>query len=118
MSRPASMKVDGTVYWTLMTYDTDGILVDADSVPTVAVRKNGASVADAVTVTKRSATTGIYDCSHNPAGEADGDSFTYEESATISSQVYMNPWSLEVVSSDANIVSISGDSTAAPIGDC
>jgi len=107
------MKVDGTVYWTLMTYDTDGILVDADSVPTVAVRKNGASVADAVTVTKRSATTGIYDCSHNPAGEADGDSFTYEESATISSQVYMNPWSLEVVSSDANIVSISGDSTAA-----
>ena len=103
MSRPTSMRVDGTVYWTLMTYDADGILVDADSTPTVAVRKNGASVADAVTVTKRAATTGIYDCSHNPAGEVDGDTFGYEESIAISSQSYLNPWSLEV-SSDVEAV--------------
>ena len=40
MSRPTSMKVDGTVYWTIMTYDENGVLVDADSTPpTVAVRK-------------------------------------------------------------------------------
>jgi len=108
MSRPASMKVDGTVYWTLMTYDADGILVDADSTPTVSVRKNGASVGDAVTVIKRSATTGIYDCSHNPAGEAEGDTFGYEESVTISSQAYTNPWSLEVEALESG-----GDATAA-----
>ena len=114
MSRPTSMKVDGTVYWTLMTYDADGILVDADSTPTVAVRKNGASVADAVTVTKRSATTGIYDCSHNPAGEAEGDTFGYEENVTISSQAYLNPWSLEVEAVEAGGGSGGGgDATAA-----
>ena len=96
MSRPTSMKVDGTVYWTLMTYDEDGILVDADSTPSVAVRKNGSSVGDAVTVTKRAATTGIYDCEHSPSGEVEGDTFIYEESVTISSQAYLNPWSLEV----------------------
>jgi hypothetical protein len=113
MSRPTSMKVDGTVYWTLMTYDADGILVDADSTPTVAVRKNGASVADAVTVTKRSATTGIYDCSHNPAGEAEGDTFGYEESVAISSQAYLNPWSLEVEAVEAGGGGGGGDATAA-----
>lgn len=95
-NRPTSMKVDGIVYWTIMTYDADGILVDADSTPTVAVRKNGASVADAVTVTKRSATTGIYDVSYNPAGEAEGDCFGLEETATVSSQAYLNAWSIEV----------------------
>ena len=96
MSRPTTMKVDGTVYWTIMTYDTDGILVDADSNPTVAVRKNGASVADSVTVTKRAATTGIYDCTHDPSSEVEGDCFSYEETATISAQSYVNPWVLEV----------------------
>ena len=95
-NRPTSMKVDGIVYWTIMTYDANGVLVDADSTPTVAVRKNGASVADAVTVTKRSATTGIYDVSYNPAGEAEGDCFGLEETATVSSQAYLNAWSIEV----------------------
>ena len=77
-------------------YSDSQVLVDADSTPTVAVRKNGAAVGDAVTVTKRSATTGIYDCSYNPAGEAEGDQFTLEESATVSSQVYENSWSVAV----------------------
>ena len=113
MSRPTSMKVDGTVYWVLTTYDTDGVLVDADSTPTVAVRKNGASVGDAVTVTKRSATTGIYDCSHAPSGEVDGDTFIYEESATISAVAYLNTWSLEVTNSEVDVVAISGDTVAA-----
>jgi hypothetical protein len=113
MSRPTVMKVDGTVYWTLMTYDADGILVDADSTPTVAVRKNGAAVGDAVTVTKRAATTGIYDCSHAPSGEAEGDTFIYEESVTISSQAYLNPWSLEVEALEAGGGSGGGDATEA-----
>ena len=96
MSRPTTMKVDGTVYWAIFTYTDAGVLVDADSTPTVAVRKNGASTADAVTVTKRAATTGIYDCTHAPSGEVEGDCFAYEETATLSAQAYLNSWELEV----------------------
>jgi len=110
MSRPTTMKVDGTVYWAIFTYTDAGVLVDADSTPSVAVRKNGAAVGDAVTITKRAATTGIYDCSHNPAGEVDGDTFGYEETATISSQDYPNVWSLEV---QATAGGGGGDATAA-----
>ena len=93
--RPTTFKVDNTVYWTIRTYTDAGVLVDADSTPSVAVRKNGASVADVVTVTKRAATTGIYDCVYNPAGEVEGDCFTIEETATVSAQAYENSWSLE-----------------------
>jgi len=93
--RPTTFKVDSTVYWTIRTYTDAGVLVDADSTPSVAVRKNGASVADSVTITKRAATTGIYDCSYNPAGEAEGDCFTIEETATLSAQAYENSWSIE-----------------------
>jgi len=110
MSRPTTMKVDGTVYWAIFTYTDAGVLVDADSTPSVAVRKNGAAVGDAVTITKRAATTGIYDCSHNPAGEADGDTFGYEETVTISAQAYLNRWSLEV---QATAGGGGGDATAA-----
>jgi hypothetical protein len=78
------------------------VLKDADSTPTVAVRKNGSSVGDSVTITKRSATTGIYDCSYNPAGEVEGDSFTLEESVTMtgtttSSATYNFAWNCRVV---------------------
>jgi hypothetical protein len=78
------------------------VLKDADSTPTVAVRKNGSSVGDSVTVTKRSATTGIYDCSYNPASEVEGDSFTFEESATVtgtttSSATYTQAWNARVI---------------------
>lgn len=82
--RPTELHVGGTLYWTLLTRDPDTLLLkDADATPTVAVRKNGASVGDSVTVTKRSATTGIYDCSYNPAGEAEGDSYILEERARV-----------------------------------
>jgi hypothetical protein len=68
----------------LLTRDPDTMLLkDADATPTVAVRKNGVSVGDSVTVTKRSATTGIYDCSYDPAGEAEGDSYILEERAQV-----------------------------------
>ena len=101
--RPAVFQVGGVVYWTLLTRNPDtGVLKDADSTPTVAVRKNGSSVADSVTVTKRSATTGIYDCSYNPAGEVEGDAFTLEESATVtgtttSSATYNFAWNVRCV---------------------
>jgi hypothetical protein len=101
--RPKILHVGGTLYWVIRTRNPDTmVLKDADSTPIVAVRKNGASTADSVTVTKRSATTGIYDCSYNPASEVEGDSFTIEESATVtgtttSSATYTNSWELRVV---------------------
>ena len=101
--RPKVLHVGGTLYWVIRTRNPDTqVLKDADSTPSVAVRKNGASVADSVTVTKRSATTGIYDCSYNPAGEVEGDEFTIEESATVtgtatSSATYANSWEFTVI---------------------
>ena len=44
MSRPTNFKVGGTVYWAIATYTDAGVLVDADSTPVVAIRKNGAAV--------------------------------------------------------------------------
>jgi hypothetical protein len=95
------MKVDGTVYWTVNTYTDAGVLVDADATPTVDIRKNGSAVLDVATSSKRAGTTGIYDYSYNPASEAEGDTFTIEETATISSQSYRNTWSIEVLAAIA-----------------
>jgi hypothetical protein len=109
MNRPTVLQIGGTLYWTLQTRNPDtGVLKDADSTPTVAVRKNGSSTGDSVTVTKRSATTGLYDCSYNPAGEVEGDSFTLEESATVtgtttSSASYANSFSVRVVLATADV---------------
>lgn len=100
MSRPATLKVGNTSYWTIMTYTSAGVLVDADSTPTVVVYKNGSVTADVVTITKRSATTGIYDAYYNPASEAEGDCFTIQETATISSQAYVQSWNFEVLAAE------------------
>lgn len=100
MSRPATLKVGNTSYWTIMTYTSAGVLVDADSTPTVVVYKNGTLTADVVTITKRSATTGIYDAYYNPASEAEGDCFTIQETATISSQAYVQSWNFEVLAAE------------------
>jgi hypothetical protein len=99
-NRPTQLLAGETLYWIIPIYDSSGVLVDADSTPTVSVRKNGASVADVVTVTKRSATTGLYDASYNPAGETEDDCFQIEETATISSQAYYNSFSVKVVSAE------------------
>lgn len=96
MSRPAALIKDETLYWVIRLYDSSNELVDADSTPSVAIRKNGAATADAVTVTKRAATTGIYDCAYNPASETEGDQYTVEESATISATAYSNSWEFYV----------------------
>jgi hypothetical protein len=83
-----------------MTYTSAGVLVDADSTPTVVVYKNGTLTADVVTITKRSATTGIYDAYYNPASEAEGDCFTIQETATISSQAYLQSWNFEILAAE------------------
>jgi hypothetical protein len=100
--RPTILHIGGTLYWTIRTYNPDtSVLKDADSTPTVAVRKNGSSTGDSVTITKRSATTGIYDCSYTPSGPVEGDEFTFEESATVTGTTtaqatYSFAWSLTV----------------------
>lgn len=101
--RPTQLHVGSTLKWTIQTRNPDTmVLKDADSNPTVAVRKNGAATADSVTVTKRSATTGLYDCSYDPAGEIETDQFTLEESATITgtttaSATYVNQFAVRVI---------------------
>jgi hypothetical protein len=103
--RPTILHVGGTLYWTIRIYNPDtSVLKDADSTPTVAVRKNGSSTGDSVTVTKRSATTGIYDCSYNPASEVEGDEFVIEETATVTGTTtaqatYSQSWSFTVTAS-------------------
>lgn len=103
MNRPTILQIGGVLYWVLYTRDPDSmVLKNADSDPTVAVRKNGSSVGDSVTVTKRSATTGIYDCSYNPASEVEGDSFTFEETAivtgtTTASATYNSSFTIRVI---------------------
>lgn len=105
--RPTILHVGGVLYWTIQTRNPDTqVLKDADSTPSVAVRKNGSSVADSVTITKRSATTGLYDCSYNPASEVEGDTFQFEESATVtgtttSSATYTNQFSVRAVHAGA-----------------
>lgn len=96
--RPSVLIKGDTLYWTIRVYDpSDAVtLIDADSTPTVEVRKNGASIAASVTVTKRTATTGIYDCSYNPAAEVEGDQFTIEEAVTIGTLIYDNQFSVLV----------------------
>jgi hypothetical protein len=105
--RPTVFQVGGVLYWVIQTRNPDTmVLKDADSTPSVAVRKNGASVADSVTITKRAATTGIYDCSYNPASEVEGDSFTLEETATVtgtttSSATYTQSWNVRAIRTGA-----------------
>lgn len=82
--RPAVFQVGGTLYWTILTRDPDTLVAkDADSTPSVAVTRNNTPSGDSVTITKRSATTGIYDCSYNPAAEAEGETFHFLETATV-----------------------------------
>lgn len=98
MDRPSILIVGNILRWVVQIYNSSGTLIDADSNPTIAIRKNGSAIGDSVTVTKRTATTGIYDCEYNPAGEVEGDSFTFHETITISTVPYPNdPWVCQVV---------------------
>ena len=86
MNRPKHFKVGTVIYWTIRTRNPNtSVLKDADSTPTVAVWRGIGSrtTGDSVTVTKRSATTGIYDCAYDPASEIEGEIFTVEETVTV-----------------------------------
>jgi hypothetical protein len=97
MSRPSNLMTGRTVYWTLMIYDDQGVLVDPDITPTVSVTRNGTPLADLVSVIKRGPRAGTYDCQYNPSTDTEGDFFGLEEIVTVAGQAYVNPWSLEVV---------------------
>lgn len=96
MSRPTTLLKDNVLKWVIRLYNSSQVLVDGDSNPTIAIRKNGSSTGASATVTKRTATTGIYDCEYDPSGEVEGDQFTIEESVAISSTTYENSWSVYV----------------------
>lgn len=104
--RPTTLLVDGTVYWVILTKDPDThVLKDADVTPAVVIRKNGAATVDSVTIVKRAATTGIYDCEYSPAGAVEGDQFTAEESKTITGSVtasatYVDTWCFTVAADE------------------
>jgi hypothetical protein len=99
-NRPTNMKAGNNVYWTIMTYNSTGTLVDADSLPTISIRKNGAATSDIASVIKRSSSTGTYDVVYSPAGEVEGDCFLLEETATINASDYINGWNLEVLAAE------------------
>lgn len=115
--RPSVFQVGGVLYWTILTRNPDTLVAkDADSTPSVAVTKNGTPNADSVTVTKRSATTGIYDCSYNPAAESEGDTFHFLETATVTgtttaSQTYPFGWVARCVAVERGT---DGANTTAP----
>lgn len=81
--RPAFFKKDTTWKWDIRLSNASGA-VDADSLPTVVVYKGGVATGESVTVTKPAATTGWYQCSFDPAGEAEHDVYGFAENVTIS----------------------------------
>lgn len=95
-NRPTQLLQNETLYWVMNTYDSNGQLINADSTPSVSVRKNGAADSTSVTITKRASTTGTYDCSAQPSTPSVGDQFHFEEEATISSDTFVNTFSCVV----------------------
>ncbi len=94
--RPTHFTVGSTIYWTIHTYSQDGELTDADSNPAVEVSKNGVATIDAVSVVKRgnNGSQGTYRCQYTPSGAVEGDTYTFEETATIGTYPYVNGWAL------------------------
>ena len=99
--RPVQLIEADTLYWVLPVFDTSRNLIDADSLPTFVVRKNGAATADTVTVVKRAATTGLYDCSLLPGTYVEGDHFTVQETLVLSTISYVNTWNFMVVAEES-----------------
>jgi len=100
MNRPTNLHIDETLYWTICIYDISGLLQDADSTPTVGVLKNGTDTETSGTVVKRSATTGLYDCSYNPSGENEGDIYSFEENVYVNSGLYFNTFQTTILAQE------------------
>jgi len=94
--RPTSLVAGEALTWPIHVISTTGALVDADSTPTVAIRRGGAAVGDSVTVTKRAATTGIYDCSYTPASTTANELIEVTETVVVSTVSYVNAWQFAI----------------------
>jgi hypothetical protein len=94
--RPTSFGVGEAWTWNIRLRNLANAAVDADSTPTVTVYKNNSATGESVTVTKPSATTGWYQCSFDPAGEAEHDVYSFVENVTIAS-VAQAPFQWEAV---------------------
>jgi len=81
--RPAIFKKDTTWTWDIRLSNASGA-VNGDANPTITVYKAGVPTGESVTVTKPAATTGWYQCSFDPAGEAEHDVYGFAENVTIS----------------------------------
>lgn len=86
--RPTSFIKDSVWKWDIYLSNSAGASVNADSTPTVVVYNGSDPTGESVTVTKPSSTTGIYRCSFDPAGEAEGDIYGFSEFVVIASSVY------------------------------
>ncbi len=87
--RPKHLVVGDDLLWTMLLFDINGVTIDADVDPTFTVRKNGTLLTDIVSVVRRE--LGTYDCTYSPVDATEeGDQFTIEEFATISSIDYKN----------------------------
>ena len=94
---PTFLCDDVSLFWYLSIYGADGTAKDADSNPTINYRlDNDATLRSfGITVTKVSATTGLYKVQHNLAGLGninDNTFIGYEESAVIDGVTYVNRW--------------------------
>jgi len=94
---PTFLCDDVTLFWYISIYGADGTAKDADSNPTIHYRlDNDATLRSfGITVTKVSATTGLYKIQHNLAGLGninDNTFIGYEESAVIDGVTYVNRW--------------------------
>lgn len=95
--RPNSyLTTDATIFYDLTTYDVDGQEIDADTTPTVSYRvgTNDTLATAGVTVTKVSATTGLYkvEIDLGDVTSVNGASLRFEESAAINGITYLNRW--------------------------
>lgn len=106
--RPTQLVAGEVLRWTISLVNPNDptSAIDADSNPSIAIRKNGTATFDSVTVVKRVGTTGDYDCEYDPAGEVFSDQFQVEETVIIGGITYPpKKWPFLVVKEPA----VAGD---------
>lgn len=114
--RPTTSYIDQTLYWTIPVYTTSGTLRDADSspFPTALARIGSASAGNGASITKRSATTGLYDCSYVTSGIA-GSVYSFDELIYVSGVAYNNSFSVTVISPERGTDGITGFATTTQV---
>jgi hypothetical protein len=116
MDRPSTAYSGKILRWTILVKGEDGRPLDADSDPTVTLRKAGAAATESVTVTKRAGATGLYDCTVTPAGSL-GDPYEVTESVEVygNTTPYVETWTFTLVgalgSSETTVTDFADDLT-------